>query len=135
MSFVTAVRTCLARYATFSGRASRSEYWWFQLFHLLALALPVAVAALADERQFEGVVWPAVIVVHAGLILPNLAVTVRRLHDRDRSGWNYLWILVPFVGELVLLIWCVQRGTEGDNRFGPDPLGAPGNRISGSGRQ
>lgn len=124
MGFVEAVRTCLAEYVTFSGRASRSEYWWFQLFHLLALVLPIAVAAIADTRLLEGVVWPVVIVIHLALILPNLAATVRRLHDRDRSGWHYLWIFAPFVGELILLIWCVQRGIEGDNRFGPDPLGS-----------
>ena len=54
--------------------------------------------------------------------LPSLAVAVRRLHDRNRSGWHYLWVLAPFFGSIVVLIWLCQEGVEGENRFGPDPL-------------
>ncbi len=58
------------------------------------------------------------------ILLPAIAVTVRRLHDTDRSGWWIFLGLIPIIGSLVLLFWYVSRGTEGDNRFGPDPLGA-----------
>lgn len=125
MGFVEAVKVCLAKYATFSGRASRSEFWWFALFHALVLAGMTAVASVTAltgaqlAAQAAGVGGAAIYIV---LILPMLAVTIRRLHDRNRSGWNYFWVLVPVVGGLIVLIWCCQRGVEGDNRFGPDPL-------------
>jgi len=125
MGFVEAVRTCLAKYATFSGRASRSEFWWFALFHalvLVAIAVFAAVSAMSDVQRVAQAVGVAGAVVYIALILPMLAATIRRLHDRNRSGWSYFWVLVPFVGGLIVLIWCLQRGVEGDNRFGPDPL-------------
>ena len=125
MGFVEAVRTCLAKYATFSGRASRSEFWWFALFHalvLVAIAVIAAVSAMSDVQRVAQAVGVAGAVVYIALILPMLAATIRRLHDRNRSGWSYFWVLVPFVGGLIVLIWCLQRGVEGDNRFGPDPL-------------
>ena len=125
MGFVEAVRTCLAKYATFSGRASRSEFWWFALFHalvLVAIAVFATVSAMSDVQRVAQAVGVAGSVVYIALILPMLAATIRRLHDRNRSGWSYFWVLVPFVGGLIVLIWCLQRGVEGDNRFGPDPL-------------
>ena len=125
MGFVEAVRTCLAKYATFSGRASRSEFWWFALFHalvLVAIAVFATVSAMSDVQRVAQAVGVAGAVVYIALILPMLAATIRRLHDRNRSGWSYFWVLVPFVGGLIVLIWCLQRGVEGDNRFGPDPL-------------
>ena len=122
MNFPTAVRSCLSKYVTFEGRAARSEYWYFQLFTLLVYLVFVVVYLIAPRTaEVVGVVS---VVVHIGFYLPVLAVTVRRLHDRNRSGWNVLWVLVPFFGAIVLIIWFCQRGVEGDNRFGPDPLAA-----------
>lgn len=109
MDFQTAVRTGLSRYVDFSGRASRSEYWWFVLFQ----ALVVAAAAILDI--FVGFLQ---VLVTIGLILPGLAVAVRRLHDTDRSGWWFLISFVPLVGFVVLLVFLVARGTDGENRFG-----------------
>ncbi len=120
MNFPTAVKAGLSRYVTFEGRAARSEYWYFLLFTLLVYLFVVAVY-LIEPRTAE-VVGVVFVVVYIGLYLPTLAVAVRRLHDRNRSGWNVLWVLVPFFGAIVLLIWFCQRGVEGDNRFGPDPL-------------
>ena len=110
MNFLQAIQSGLSNYAVFEGRASRSEYWWFQLFVLLA-AGPLSILS----EWASGV---------AGLLLflPSLAVAVRRLHDTDRSGWWILLYFLPLLGALVLLFFYVTRGTEGRNRFGPDPL-------------
>lgn len=110
----------LKRYTQFNGRASRSEFWWFQLF-IVIVSIPLYVLgfiagytgsqtlALASTG-LSAVMWLA-------LIVPLIAVTVRRLHDTDRSGWWYLLMLVPFVG-LVVLVFMLLPGTAGDNRFG-----------------
>ncbi|HTR86621.1 MAG TPA: DUF805 domain-containing protein [Reyranella sp.] len=121
MSFPTAVKTCLSKYVTFSGRASRAEYWWFQLVVLLLLLVMVVLSAVPSTAT--GVVSLILTLAYVGLWLPLLAVSVRRLHDRNYSGWHLLWSLVPF-GGLVLLVWFCMDGTKGENRFGPDPIAA-----------
>jgi uncharacterized membrane protein YhaH (DUF805 family) len=124
MSFPTAIKTCFSKYAEFSGRASRAELWWFHLFMVLVLVVVDVIAALAvadSEDLINGINW----VIQIGFFLPSLAVSVRRLHDLDASGWNYLWAFVPVLGILGLFIWFCFRGTPGENRFGTDPL-APG---------
>jgi len=116
MNFWTAVRICLTtKYATFNGRACRAEFWWFCLFGFLANC----AAAIIDSQGSAGI---AEALVGLALILPNLSVAVRRLHDIDRSGWWLLIALVPLVGWIVLLIWDVSRGTTGANRFGGETL-------------
>lgn len=112
----------LKRYAEFSGRSRRKEYW---LFILLYVILSV-VATLLDTSVFRemainnemGVVS---LIVSVGLIIPLIAVAIRRLHDTDRSGWWILLGLIPLLGGLVLLVFYCLDGTPGDNRFGPDP--------------
>lgn len=116
MDFMTAVKTCLTtKYLNFEDRAQRSEYWWF----VLALFIANIIAAILD-----GVTGIPIftLIVTLGLLIPSIAAGVRRLHDLDKSGWWLLISLVPIVGFFLLLYWFVQRGTEGDNRFGPDPL-------------
>src|SRR5690606_13808528 len=95
-----------------------SEFWWFALFCLL-LNIAVGIVSTVSETLsgiLGFVVWLAVIV-------PSIAVSVRRLHDIDRTGWWVLINLIPLIGLIILLFFFVQRGTPGDNRFGPDPLG------------
>lgn len=102
------VATCLSKYADFSGRASRSEYWWFFLTVFLASAI---TGAISDVLQ---------LIVGLGLFLPQLAVAVRRLHDTGKSG---LWLFIgfiPLVGAIILIIWLA---TSGDRR--PNAYGAP----------
>ena len=101
MNPVEAVATCLRKYVTFTGYASRPEYWWFALFQVLA----VFGALLADAAAGTDPLFYAVVVF--GLFLPALAVTVRRLHDTGRSGWWILIGLVPFIGGIWLLILLV----------------------------
>jgi uncharacterized membrane protein YhaH (DUF805 family) len=108
MDFAESIKSCFSNYATFSGRASRSEFWWFQLFQL------ILVAALA-------LTGPGIFLALATL-LPAWAVGVRRLHDIDKSGWNILWYVLPGIGLILLLIWNTRRGTEGENGYGQDPL-------------
>lgn len=133
MSFAESVRTVLSKYATFSGRARRSEFWWFALFvAVINIVLSALAAALggATPDPVTGqtsaggaAVGILSLLVGLALLLPGLAVTVRRLHDTDRSGWWWFIALVPFVGAIVLLVFELLPGTVGPNRFGPDPKG------------
>jgi uncharacterized membrane protein YhaH (DUF805 family) len=132
LDFGEAVRTCLGKYAVFSGRARRSEYWFFQLFGILVIFVPVALAFLtgltpAGPRIILFLLWSLFILA---LLIPNLAVCVRRLHDTNSSGWWYFIAFIPF-GSFVLLIWYCFPGTDGENRFGPDPLD-PSGALSGT---
>ena len=132
MTLAESVRTCLSKFTTWQGRASRSEYWFFVLFNFIVLV----GAAILDNvlgltynftnpatgmTQSVGYGWLYVIGVLV-LLLPNLAVLVRRLHDTNRSGWWYWIVLVPFIGAILLLVWFCSRGTAGDNKYGSDPL-------------
>jgi uncharacterized membrane protein YhaH (DUF805 family) len=122
MNFLQAVQTCLTKYATFSGRARRSEYWYFVLFSILA----GIVASSLDSALF-GIntedPQPFSSILSLALLLPSLAASVRRLHDTDRSGWWWWLWLVPLIGWIILLVWFATKGTSGPNRFGPDPFG------------
>jgi uncharacterized membrane protein YhaH (DUF805 family) len=115
MGFTQAVGSCLRGYVRFSGRAARSEFWWFALFDLLCSLVAGFLDALVYTNIFG-------LLVDVLLVLPGLAVSVRRLHDDGRTGWWVLLSIVPVIGWIILLIWYVRRGTIGDNRFGPDPL-------------
>jgi len=119
----------LRRYAEFSGRSRRKEYWMFVLLNLLlAFAvwglLGLTYALGMSETAMMTIMMPVFILyglAGLALIIPGLAVTIRRLHDTDRSGWNILLGLIPLVGAIVLLVFYVTEGTRGPNRFGPDP--------------
>jgi uncharacterized membrane protein YhaH (DUF805 family) len=103
MNFQDAVRNVLSNYATFSGRAPRSEFWWW----VLAVLIAVLVAGLLDSLLFggsDGGFQPLSTVLGLGVILPNLAVAVRRLHDTHRTGWWFMIGLVPVIG-LRGLLW------------------------------
>ncbi len=118
MEFIESIQTVYSKYVSFSGRASRSEYWWFQLFYIIVAIVITFVSYLVSDSNFILTIW------ELGNILPLLAVGVRRLHDIDRSGWWCLIGLIPLVGWILLLVWVCTEGTAGDNRFGADPLPA-----------
>jgi uncharacterized membrane protein YhaH (DUF805 family) len=112
--FLAAMR----KYAVFQGRSSRSEFWWFLLFSIL-----ISVVAAVLDRAFgtaAGSSWLFLDIVQLVLLLPGLGVTIRRLHDIDRTGWWYL-IGLTGIGIIVLLVFYCQRGAPGPNRFGPEP--------------
>jgi uncharacterized membrane protein YhaH (DUF805 family) len=119
MNFTQAIASGFQNYVNFSARASRSEYWFWTLFViLLSIAAGLIDLALFRSLDFS----PLQSLVSLGLFIPGLAVSIRRLHDLDRTGW---WFLLVFtiIGAIVLLVWNCMRGTIGPNRFGPDPLG------------
>ena len=131
MDFMTAVRTCLSKYVDFSGRARRSEYWYFALFSFLVGIVTNVIDAVIGT-DYDGATSGGLIntVVSLALFLPSLAAGVRRLHDTDRSGWWILWgyllAILCCIGFIILLVFWLQRGTPGDNKFGADPLTANG---------
>lgn len=104
MTFGESIRTCFSKYATFDGRATRSEYWWFFLFTFL-----VTIAAGIVSESLSGLLSLA-------LLLPSLAVGARRLHDIDKSGWFLLVWFIPIIGWIIMIVWAVQEGKE-PNRF------------------
>ncbi|GGL23068.1 DUF805 domain-containing protein [Caulobacter rhizosphaerae] len=124
----------LRKYAEFEGRARRSEYWLFTLFQVLVtfglfLAL-VMVAAATGGGDGQLNVAASIFLALLGLfclamLIPSLAVSIRRLHDSDKSGWWLLLSFVPF-GSFVVFIFTLLDGTPGENRYGPDPKGRPG---------
>jgi uncharacterized membrane protein YhaH (DUF805 family) len=110
VNFFEAIKICFSKYVDFTGRAPRSEYWWFVLF---VFVLAVVFTVVDPERAF---------IFHLGVLLPQLAVSVRRLHDVNRSGWWLLILFVPLVGYIVLLVWFCQKGEAVANLYGPPPL-------------
>jgi uncharacterized membrane protein YhaH (DUF805 family) len=122
MGFVGAIATCFRKYVDFTGRARRAEYWWFVLFYcLLVGALTAVDVTMMINAQIGGSLLSSL--GSLALFLPTLAVAVRRLHDTDRTGWWILIGLIPLIGWIIYLVFMCQRGTEGPNRFGEDPLG------------
>jgi len=130
MTLVVSVKTCLSKYATWQGRASRSEFWYFNLFSFLCSLLAQLIDNVlgitfkftneltGQELSSNGGYIQALVVL--GMFLPQLAVLVRRLHDTNRSGWWYWLFLVPFIGAILLLVWFCSAGTTGENSYGPD---------------
>jgi len=120
VGFTEAIRSGFQNYVTFSGRARRAEYWWWYLFVLLlsGVALFVDMYVLPSSSE----VGLAYGLASLAVILPNIAVTVRRLHYTGRSGW-LIWLgLIPLIGALILLYWMIKRGDLGSNEFGSDPI-------------
>lgn len=139
MNFQTALKTCLSNCVSFQGRAARSEFWWLALFVwcgqlILSVVDGTALGTVTTyDGGFEAQTSTPILSGVFGLVmlLPIISVAVRRLHDKDRTGW-WCWVaLVPLVGALVLLFWCLTEGTRGDNRFGPDPLEKASGRAGG----
>ncbi|MGH3666845.1 MAG: DUF805 domain-containing protein [Acidimicrobiia bacterium] len=127
VSFGEAVATCFRKYATFSGRARQSEFWWWILFIVILGGGSAAVAAATGAVDESGNLDPnsgaaALIgIAYLVLILPHLAVSVRRLHDTGRSGWFLLLGFIPCIGAIVLLVFYASTGDPGLNKFGPPP--------------
>ena len=113
----------LRRYAEFSGRSRRKEYW---MFTLLLIIVNVVVGILELSLGLAGTMGygPLSLVVLLAVIVPSIAVSVRRLHDTGRSGWWLLLVFLPIIGGLVLLVFFVLEGDKGPNEYGPDPKGS-----------
>jgi uncharacterized membrane protein YhaH (DUF805 family) len=118
MEFIEAVKSVFSKYATFQGRACRSEYWWFGLFCMI-----VGFGLMVISRAVLGGTGVLNMLFTLAIFLPSTAVLVRRLHDIDKSGWWYFIIFIPVIGLILYLFWMCKKGTSGPNRFGGDPLG------------
>jgi uncharacterized membrane protein YhaH (DUF805 family) len=115
MNFGDAIKSGFSNYVNFSDRACRSEYWFWTLFTIICTIVAYVIDA--------GIGLPVTrTLLELATLLPSLAVAVRRLHDVDRSGWWILLFLIPIIGAIVLIVWFCTQGTDGENRFGPDPL-------------
>ena len=106
----------LKKYADFSGRARRKEYWLFGLVN------GIIISVLGLLGLFAG--GPVIVGLYAlAVVIPTIAVTIRRLHDTNRSGWYFLIILIPFIGGIVLIVFTVLDSTPGENQYGSNPKG------------
>lgn len=122
-NLINAFTACLIRYAKFSGRACRSEYWFWVLASLLVSLIPLACDfAVLGVEAFINDNTPFSDIYNLATLLPALAVFVRRMHDIGRSAWNLLWLLLPFIGWIVTIIYCCQP-TGGANKYGEGPDG------------
>ena len=135
MNFIQSISTCMRKYVTFSGRATRSEFWWFYLFTVLVNLVATSQASSFVPNLLDGqdmtenessyflnnffFLYLSTI-TSLILLLPSLAVAVRRLHDVGRSGW---WILIAFtvIGIIPLLVWYVTDTKDEENVYGPSP--------------
>ena len=113
MTFVEAIKDGFGKYVTFSGRSSRSAYWYWVLFAIIVSVVATIIDLAIGSRIVS-------LIASLALFLPGLAVGIRRLHDTGRSGWWILIALVPFVGFIVLIVFYCQP-SEGPNRFGQRP--------------
>jgi uncharacterized membrane protein YhaH (DUF805 family) len=105
-------------YFDFNGRARRAEFWWYILVVLIISVILNVIDSIVHLNGILGGLFSL------ALLLPNLGVAVRRLHDINRSGWWLLIAFVPIVGAILLIYWDAQPGTSGANPFGPDPKAA-----------
>jgi uncharacterized membrane protein YhaH (DUF805 family) len=120
MTFSEAVKDGFDHYTKFDGRAGRPAFWWWFLFGVLvAIGANIIDAIIGTWGVVNGLAALA-------LLLPNLSVAIRRLHDTDHSGWWVLIGLIPIIGFIVLLIFYLREGDAGENKYGPPPVaGAP----------
>ena len=125
MTFAEAVRSGFDHYVKFDGRASRPAFWWWFLFGILvAIGANIIDAILGTWGVVNGLAGLA-------LLLPNLSVAIRRLHDTDHSGWWVLIGLIPIIGWIVLLIFYLRESDPGENKYGPPPVaGVPAPSVA-----
>ena len=105
----------LKKYAVFSGRAHRTEFWMFTLINIIIIVVLSVIEGLLGS---PGIVC---LIYYLAVLIPSIAVTFRRLHDTDRSGWWILISLIPLIGAIVLLVFIVQDSKSGENQYGPNP--------------
>ena len=111
MNFIESIQTCYKKFFDFSGRASKSEYWWFQLYNAVIYVLIFV---------FQGDLTLLFSILVIANIIPTYAAAVRRIHDSDKSGWMVLIAVIPLIG-LYVIVLLLQEGSKGKNRFGTKP--------------
>ncbi len=114
----------LKQYADFNGRARRKEYWMFVLFNILismGLMLFVGIGAASESTTMVVIFYSLYALYSLAVLLPTIAVTVRRLHDINKSGAYFFIVFIPLIGGIWLLVLMATEGTQGENQYGPDP--------------
>ena len=131
MSLGESLTSVFNKYATFTGRARRSEYWWFSgcyfvlqiVFNFASLGMLAGV--MSGEMSYNDPTFSMFqtmsVILGLGLLLPSLAVTVRRFHDIGKSGWNILWAAIPLIGAIIVLVWMCQDSDVVANKYGESP--------------
>ena len=114
MTLGESVSTCLKKYFVIQGRASLSEFWWFQLIWVVSY-----LAIILSNNDAVVFFFLGIIILIA---IPLFTVALRRLHDTNKSGLYYFWNLIPFIGGIIFLAFMIGSGTRGSNKYGPDPL-------------
>jgi len=107
----------LKKYAVFSGRAQRAEYWYFVLFNMIISIVLGIIDGVIGSGGILGAIYPLAV------LIPSIAVSVRRLHDTNHSGWWLLISLLPLIGAIILLVFLVRDSQPGQNQYGPNPKG------------
>ena len=115
MTFTESISTCFKKYFVIQGRASKSEFWWFQLLWSASFFIMFIFEGSEPVTYF----FYGIIVI---IFIPLFTVGVRRLHDTGKSGFYYFWSLVPFIGSLIVLAFMLGDGTKGRNQYGDNPL-------------
>ena len=115
MTFTESISTCFKKYFVIQGRASKSEFWWFQLLWSASFFIMFIFEGSEPVAYF----FYGIIVI---IFIPLFTVGVRRLHDTGKSGFYYFWSLVPFIGSLIVLAFMLGDGTKGRNQYGDNPL-------------
>ena len=119
----------LKQYTDFEGRASRQEFWMFTLVHAVIIIVFLGLFSVGTVMENEIVIFTAIGILGLYALatcIPAIAISVRRLHDIDKSGWYFLLSVIPIVssiGSIVLIVFYCLKGTEGENSFGPEPTG------------
>lgn len=116
--FFWAVKTCFGKYATFEGRASRSEYWFFCLFNCIISTILFGLAIIINQENVSLIFLGLAFVYTLVVFLPGLAVTIRRLHDIGKSGWLYCVIFIPYIGAFIILYFLCKKSNDGTNIYG-----------------
>jgi uncharacterized membrane protein YhaH (DUF805 family) len=114
----------LKKYAVFSGRARRAEYWYFVLFNVLvSIGVGIVGRMFGGDGNVLGTIYALVV------LIPSLAVLSRRLHDIGKSAWWMLIALIPLIGAIILIVFAVKEGQEGSNQYGSDPKGSESSEV------
>lgn len=117
MSFVEAIKSVFTQYVGFSGRARRSEYWYFTLFYAIVDGVLTGLGQASSAFSVIAGIFALAV------LLPSIAVSIRRLHDIGKSGWWILISLIPVIGAIILIVFACKDSEPGDNAYGPNPKG------------
>lgn len=123
MTFSESFNSVLHKYADFKGRARRSEYWWWALVSgiVSGIGSSFSNAYTQNGGLINGLFTFVFFLLSLAIVVPSIAVAVRRLHDLGKSGWFYLFCLIPLVGPIILIVWFVGDGKPEENMYGPSP--------------